>query len=80
MNCLANRGSDGFCRLCSNAVETQEHAVNCPEVAEGGQYLNMAELYGEVPLASARVREIVSRIVLFEEKVRDKKVQAAKCD
>ena len=71
VNCLKNRGSDGLCRLCRNAMETQEHAVNCPEVAEGGQYLNLAELYGEVPPASSRVREIVSRIVLFEEKIKD---------
>ena len=49
----------------------QEHAVNCSVIADGGQYLNLEEVYGEVPLGSSRIREIVSRINLFEEKVKD---------
>ena len=71
VNCLKNRGSDGLCRLCSNAVETQEHAVNCPVIADGGQYLNLKEVYGQVPHRSSTIREIVSRITMFEEKIKN---------
>ena len=69
VNCLANRGSDGVCRLCGHAKETQEHAINCPEIVDGGEFLNLNSVYGDVPLEDIKIREIVSRFVLFEEKL-----------
>ena len=67
VNCLNNRGSDGLCRLCGNAKETQEHAINCPKIASGGRFLDMKDVYGEVPLENnSNIIEIVERIELFE--------------
>ena len=69
VNCLANRGSDGHCRLCKISKETQEHVINCPELVKGEQFLNLNIVYGEVPLEDAKVREIASRFALFEERL-----------
>ena len=69
VNCLANRGSDDLCRLCGSTKETQEHVVNCAEIAEGGQYLDMRDLYGNVQANDSKIREIVLRYTRFEEMV-----------
>ena len=69
VNCLKNRGSDGPCRLCGHAKETQEHAINCPKIASGCELLSLKDVYGTVPLGDKRVRDIASRWMLFEEKV-----------
>ena len=69
VNCLKNRGSDGPCRLCGHAKETQEHAINCPIIASGCELLSLQDVYGTVPLGEKRIRDIASRWMLFEEKV-----------
>ena len=68
VNCLSNRGSDDMCRLCGSTQETQEHAVNCGEIVDDGQYMDLRDIYGDVPLDDSKVRDIVSRYVRFEEK------------
>ena len=75
VNCLANRGSDGVCRLCGHTKETQEHAINCPEIVDGGEFLNLNSLYGDVPLDDVKIREIVFRFLLYEEKLLAKVVK-----
>ena len=77
VNCLHNRGSsqnlqERWCRLCGVAKETQEHAVNCPKIANGGVYLNLKNIYGIVPTDNPIVRQIVTRFTLFEESVLEK--------
>ena len=69
VNCLSNRGSDDMCRLCGCTKETQEHAINCSEIADGGQYMDLRDIYGDVNVDDPKVREIVSRYNCFEEKV-----------
>lgn len=71
VNCLANRGSTGKYCLCDTANETQEHAVNCPEVADGGDLLNLGMIYRTAPVDNPTVRDIVKRLMLFEERFKE---------
>ena len=57
-----------MCRLYGSTQETQEHAVNCCEIVDNGQYMDLRDIYGDVPLDDSKVRDTVSRYVCFEEK------------
>ena len=66
-----------MCRLCNSAYETQDHVVNCPEIADGHECLNLNILYGVVPVDNPTVREVVRRFEMFEERIRELGISAA---
>ena len=69
-NCLENRGRKESCRLCKGGTETQNHMINCPEIASGKYPVSVTELNGEIPSDDKRVLEIVDRVTRFENMVK----------
>ena len=56
---------DLSCRICGSNNETQEHIVNCTDVKEEGEDIDLTIIYGTVPLKNETVLEACKRIKQF---------------